>query len=210
MRASVVSRFENLFMPVPECGCWIWIGSINEHGYGGFSFNLKRTRAHRVSWLLYRGRIPEGISVLHECNTPSCVNPNHLFLGTQRDNLIDCWKKGRHLPFQKTERKFSNENVSAIRKDRRQYKEIAKDYKISISHISGIKNLKSRLSQNINKDEIWIPKNKWYKDVYGKTNPEISKELGIATSHVAYLHNRGRLAERLVKHRLNPTNLQHL
>ena len=75
-------------------GCWIWKGAKLPHGYGLFSFNNKTHRAHRMSWALSNGDIGNQF-VLHKCDNPSCVNPDHLFLGTQRENVEDMVRKGR-------------------------------------------------------------------------------------------------------------------
>lgn len=74
--------------------CWEWTGA-KTHGYGNLRLNYKSTRAHRLSWELTYGEIPEGASVLHKCDNPGCVRPNHLFIGTQQDNIRDAYKKGR-------------------------------------------------------------------------------------------------------------------
>ena len=89
--------FESMVVSIPECGCWIWMGTQRDEkrGYGQFFMNKKRERAHRASWLLYNGNIPENMLVLHRCDTPACVNPHHLFLGTDRDNVQDCINKKR-------------------------------------------------------------------------------------------------------------------
>lgn len=75
-------------------GCWSWRGWTTE-GYGNFQFENKAFEAHRVSWMIYRGPIPEGLSVLHHCDNRICPNPDCLFLGTQGDNMIDMAQKGR-------------------------------------------------------------------------------------------------------------------
>lgn len=75
--------------------CWPWLGSKNYFGYGWFRLNGKTTKAHRVAWLLWRGKIPDGMCVLHECDNPSCVNPKHLWIGTKGDNNRDKALKGR-------------------------------------------------------------------------------------------------------------------
>src|SRR5208282_854629 len=85
----------SLVQTVPESGCWIWMGSINSSGYGNASHNRKTIRAHRLSWTLFNGLIPDGLWVLHKCDVPSCVNPSHLFLGTAGDNTQDALSKGR-------------------------------------------------------------------------------------------------------------------
>lgn len=75
-------------------GCWNWIGSKN-NGYGIFKLNYKKTYAHRLSFELNIGNIPADLQVLHKCDNPSCVNPNHLFLGTHQENMKDRNSKGR-------------------------------------------------------------------------------------------------------------------
>lgn len=92
---AVPVRFMQYVYMEPMSGCWLWTGSIAQHGYGVFGIKGHSQRAHRVSWAMHRGKIPDGLYVCHRCDVPSCVNPAHLFLGTQRDNIHDCIKKGR-------------------------------------------------------------------------------------------------------------------
>jgi hypothetical protein len=75
--------------------CWIWTGYGNGIGYGKMTFGNKRIYAHRYSYSKYKGEIPKGMNVLHSCDNPSCVNPSHLFLGTQKNNIDDMKKKMR-------------------------------------------------------------------------------------------------------------------
>lgn len=82
---------------VIENGCWIWQGSKNDKGYGRIRSGKKTFRAHRVSYEAFHGPIPKGHGVLHKCDNPSCINPDHLFSGTQFDNMSDASTKGRLL-----------------------------------------------------------------------------------------------------------------
>lgn len=78
--------------------CWFWTGAADSKwGYGSLYHEDRVHLAHRVSWMLFRGPIPEGMDVCHKCDTPPCVNPDHLFIGTRLDNMRDCSFKGRHF-----------------------------------------------------------------------------------------------------------------
>ena len=99
-----VVRFE-LKVVRDDCmpnGCHIWTASVNHKGYGTVGFNGKTYRAHRVSYTIYKGQIPDGLQVCHRCDNPPCVNPAHLFLGTQSDNEKDKIAKGRNSQLAKT------------------------------------------------------------------------------------------------------------
>ena len=76
-------------------GCWVWAAYKTRRGYGRLSLNGVIWNAHRLSWTLHNGPIPDGLYVLHHCDNPSCVRPDHLFLGTQFDNMADMTRKGR-------------------------------------------------------------------------------------------------------------------
>ena len=75
--------------------CWKWTGCRTKGGYGRTGFEGKTTGAHRLSWILHFGPIPDGLHVLHKCDNPSCIRPDHLFLGTFQDNMQDKVNKGR-------------------------------------------------------------------------------------------------------------------
>jgi len=77
-------------------GCWFWTRSVMHGGYGSFKVRSKTNiRAHRFSWELVNGPVADGLWVLHKCDTPRCVRPDHLFLGTPKDNIADAVRKGR-------------------------------------------------------------------------------------------------------------------
>lgn len=80
---------------IDEKGCWLWMGSKHRQGYGNIRFKKKYGLTHRVTWEIYKGEIPTGMKVCHKCDMPSCCNPEHLFLGSQKDNVNDSQDKGR-------------------------------------------------------------------------------------------------------------------
>lgn len=90
-----VARFWSKVDKNGPSGCWVWRGGKAGIGYGVFSFRCRNTRATLVSWVIHHSVPPENKNILHKCDNPSCVNPSHLFLGSQRDNSIDCNIKGR-------------------------------------------------------------------------------------------------------------------
>jgi hypothetical protein len=77
-------------------GCWLWTGTCTTHGF--FGWNGKMANAHRIAWMLFKGEIPEGLWVCHTCDVGICVNPDHLWLGTPKDNSQDMKRKNRHCP----------------------------------------------------------------------------------------------------------------
>lgn len=96
---TLQERILNGVVPEPNTGCWLWTKSSDRDGYGKITITKNGRRvvsAHRVSFEAFRGKIKKGLWVLHKCDVPSCVNPDHLFLGTHLDNIKDCTNKGRN------------------------------------------------------------------------------------------------------------------
>lgn len=104
-------------------GCWVWTGHLNSGGYGALGISHRPTRAHRISWALHRGAIPEGLCVLHGCehlhegiNYRRCVNPAHLRLGTYKDNARDAVVRGRSARGERNgQHRLGDDDVRAIR-----------------------------------------------------------------------------------------------
>lgn len=93
---SLKDKIDHYSMPVTCSGCWIWIGSCNNKGYGTISVGGgKKQYAHRVAYSEYKGNIPDGYEVCHKCDTPACCNPDHLFIGSHKENMRDSVEKGR-------------------------------------------------------------------------------------------------------------------
>ena len=123
-------------------GCLIWQGTKKDSGYGTIKINQIIYRVHRLVYFLSFGSIPKGIYVCHRCDRPECVNPDHLFLGTQKENINDCRKKGRmsvgeHRPSSK----LKEADVIYIFTNKTEAKRfIARKFKITPKAVRDIKN----------------------------------------------------------------------
>ena len=132
-------------IPVPECGCWLWNKSWSGTGYGQFELNGKSYLSHRYSYSVFVSPIPEDMCVLHKCDTRSCVNPDHLFLGTKGDNARDAVRKGRQTRTQGSRNghaKLDESKVSEIRSSTKKQKELAAEFGVDQSVISEVKTRK--------------------------------------------------------------------
>ncbi len=146
---KAIPLFEN-YMPIPESGCWIFMGKIQDTGYGMITKQVNKVKryigAHRLSWEMTYGPVPDGMLVCHKCDVRSCINPSHLFLGTYKDNSQDMKHKGRHKNGvsvgKKAGPRLSKEIILEIRTAIEQGeigKEICKRFGISYTHYQNIK-----------------------------------------------------------------------
>lgn len=149
----MIERFEAKYIRSSPDACWEWQASKWNRGYGKIRVNGRYEAAHRLSYTLYVGEIPDGLLVLHECDNPSCVNPGHLFLGTHADNMRDMAEKGRGF-FKKSmfptresiqrrpRRKLSDEDVQSIISQcdsgTRTKADIARDFGVTRSWVSNL------------------------------------------------------------------------
>lgn len=140
MSRDLLDKFSEL---VTETGCRIWTGCIS-NGYGVIRAGGRLWDAHRASIAL-EGHEVDGKCVLHKCDTPSCINPSHLFLGNRTENAADRDRKGRVRHGENHyAAKLTNEQVAMIRADTRLQKVISADYGVRQDHVSRIKSGKSR------------------------------------------------------------------
>lgn len=140
-------RFEEKIFPVPFSGCWLWTGYTDKKmGYGMIWNAGTMVLAHRASYEIYIGKIDGGLHVLHRCDVPCCVNPNHLFLGTNIDNVNDKVKKGRSASLKGEKhpgRVLTEKDVLSIRSDTESsHYEIAKIFGVDRSTVGYIKSKK--------------------------------------------------------------------
>ena len=127
--------------------CWVWSGFVSEKGYGKFGLYppRKSVRAHRYSWELHFGKIPAGMLVCHRCDNRKCVRPDHLFLGTPKDNMVDMSQKKRNITGSKHNfARLTQDQVKEIRELYRPFskelngRKLAQRFGISQQHVSQI------------------------------------------------------------------------
>lgn len=129
-------------IPEPNSGCSLWDRSCNRQGYGSLTWRGRHYRAHRASWIATHGPINDGLYACHKCDVRSCVNPAHLFLGTQKENVRDMMAKGRgtRIGTGYHKAKLSDDEIRAIRADPRLHRIIAKEHSIHRTAVGQIKN----------------------------------------------------------------------
>ena len=138
------SRFEAKWIGEPNSGCWLWIGGrVSDGNYGGMHDGERVVGAHHYSWRLHRGPIPKGMYVCHSCDTPSCVNPDHLFIDTPSGNQQDMIKEGRSRSKQ-IHWAYSDELKTTIQQDDRPISELVEAYGLSVVTIKYIKSKQGR------------------------------------------------------------------
>lgn len=151
-KKTVLERFEEKYIPEPNSGCWLWIGADDNKGYGHIKVNGSTIKAHRLSFNLHKGEIPVGLHVLHTCDNPICVNPDHLFLGTHQDNMLDRQVKGRN-PLT-----LYGEDNPAHKLTGRQILDIRNKYlprKYSVRRLAKEYNVSFQLIQKIVTNQVW-------------------------------------------------------
>ncbi len=130
-------------------GCLLWQRAVltARMGYGVLNYGGKVVYAHRLSYEVFKGPIPEGMLVCHSCDVPACINPDHLWLGTQKENVLDCCKKGRNsrnAGEAHSRLKLTDAEAVLIHDDPRDALTISKEYGITRSHVYHIKARKTR------------------------------------------------------------------
>lgn len=134
-------KLEEWSIPEPTSGCWLWLGTLVK-GYGTMRWMGGNYRAPRLAWEAFRGPIPSGMYVCHRCDNRACINPDHLFLGTPRANVLDMMNKGRAV-FLSGEAngwsRLATEDVMAVLRDPRPARNIAAAYGIGKTTVTDIK-----------------------------------------------------------------------
>lgn len=153
-------RFEQYFAKTTDGSCWLWTGGLlkskhgSKHDCGQFNFNATNNRAtrkneaaYRSAWKIYRGDIPDGMSVCHKCDNRLCVNPDHLFLGTHAENMADMMKKERHpvvaMGSKHAWSKLTEKDVLEIRSSKEPPSVIAKRFNVTQTNINFIRSRKT-------------------------------------------------------------------
>ncbi len=144
---SVVRRFWKYVTVPDEAACWLWTGALNDSGYGKIATcrAFGPIRATHASWALHGNHLPSGRYLLHSCDIPACVNPNHLRVGSAKENTADCIQRGRKTAppvFQGEGHKRTNlkqPEVDAIFLDKRPDPEVAAEYGISYMTVNRIR-----------------------------------------------------------------------
>jgi hypothetical protein len=134
------------YVPEPNTGCWLWLRGLNSDGYACVRIEGKSHRVHRLVWEIFKGPIPPDRRVCHRCDVRSCVNPDHLFLGTDKDNYDDMVAKGRKAKFDYLAYSpltwDDAKEIRAAKQEGVSHHVLAKRFNVCIATISNVVNFK--------------------------------------------------------------------
>lgn len=128
---------------IKQDGCWGWNGMTSPNGYGRMNKNNKKIGAHQVSWIIHHGNIPKGMNVLHRCNNAICTNYQHLYIGTQKQNIADAVRAGRARGFRTVLNEAEVIEIKKLIKEGYSIKQLAAKYKVNGTMISNIRRNKT-------------------------------------------------------------------
>ena len=144
-----LKKYLNKVLVVNPKLCWDWQGRLDDGGYGSMTLRGSTILVHRIAWIIDNGEIPKGMNILHKCDNPKCVNPDHLFLGTHFDNMRDMAAKGRAPKRPGSKNPNSKLNESKVREIKnllangKTRKYVSTTFEVSLSTIDRIINKKS-------------------------------------------------------------------
>lgn len=178
---SEKDRFMSYVYPDPNTGCFLWGGGIIKTGYGVFNAKVpglvNMWRAHRFSWLVHDNKLIEGLDLCHTCDNRLCVNPDHLWMGTRQENLLDCKQKKRNPHWIRTHCKKGHEYTedNILRKGPgRKYKECKECRRINYRLNSEKINARRKVKYYENHDKMLLQKKKSY-----EKKKAVGREIGI-------------------------------
>lgn len=175
MEQNLIDRFwSHVSKSIFPLACWKWTGALRL-GYGRFRVGDKKVSSHRFSYELINGRIPKGKIIMHTCDNPSCVNPNHLVLGTQKQNMRDASNKNR-LSFQKRTHcpkghEYKGDNLILVKTKSGKGRQCA-----VCSRIAALKSYKMHKIKRNLANKAWRDNNKEYRKEYKKSYRQKLKE----------------------------------